>query len=172
MKVGISKVLSTKVPSTIGTLIAGGLITNGIHDLTTIATEVVAGPNKKKSPLEVENELLKKEILSLKEEVASLSEPSIGGNIDSMICTVQNSVKSWIEWAGRKEQPKLEKIPVAAPKRTESPPLQENLEETLCFSLIPENSSFGFRVIYLFFGLYVIYYPVVNDLINKAFYKK
>ena len=41
MGVGITKILNTKVPSTLGTLVAGGLITNGLHDLTVISTKVI-----------------------------------------------------------------------------------------------------------------------------------
>lgn len=92
MRVGITKILNTKVPSTLGTLVAGGLITNGLHDLTVISTKVIMSSNEEKSPLETENELLKAEIISLKEEVSSLSQPSIGGNIDAMISSVQDSV--------------------------------------------------------------------------------
>jgi len=50
--------------------------------------------------------------------------------------------------------------------------LQQNNEEHLCFSLIPENSGFIFRLAYLVFGLYIVYYPLMHDLVGKFFYKR
>jgi ABC-type multidrug transport system ATPase subunit len=56
----------------------------------------------------------------------------------------------------------------------ENNPLWQDMtvEETLAFSLVPENSSTLFRLSYLIFGLYMIYYPVFHSFLGKLFSKK
>jgi len=191
MKVGLKKilqtsteVLSTKVPPTIGGVVGTSVVASGFYELTKkgtqsiieAITEKTPSPleiEKTPSPLEIENNLLRSEIVSLKERVAFLEEPSLGHKIDSVIGAIQDSVSNWMGWASERPQPKVEQQPPPLPteKKSALPP-KEGMEETLAFSLVPENSSTLFRLSYLIFGLYMIYYPILHSFLGKLFSKK
>jgi len=182
MKVGLKKilqtsteVLSTKVPPTVGGVIGTSVIASGIYELSKKGTQAIIDAHTEitPSPLEVENELLKSEIISLKERVAILEEPSLGHKIDSVIDTIQDTVSSWVGWATKRPQPKVEQQPPLLPtEKKPALPSKEGMEETLAFSLVPENSSTLFRLSYLIFGLYMIYYPLLHSFLGKLFSKK
>ena len=182
MKVGLKKilqtsteVLSTKVPPTIGGVVGTSVVASGFYELTKKGTQSIieAITEKTPSPLEIENNLLRSEIVSLKERVAFLEEPSLGHKIDSVIGAIQDSVSNWMGWASERPQPKVEQQPPPLPteKKSALPP-KEGMEETLAFSLVPENSSTLFRLSYLIFGLYMIYYPILHSFLGKLFSKK
>ena len=182
MKVGLKKilqssteVLSTKVPPTVGGVIGTSVVASGIYELSKKGTEaiIVANTEITPSPLEIENSLLKSEIASLKERVAILEEPSLGHKIDSVIGTIHDTVSNWIGWASKRPQPTVEQQPPLLPtEKKQALPSKEGVEETLAFSLVPENSSTLFRVSYLIFGLYMIYYPLLHSFLGKLFSKK
>ena len=103
MKVGLKKilqtsteVLSTKVPPTVGGVVGTSVIASGIYELSKKGTQAIIDAHTEitPSPLEVENELLKSEIISLKERVAILEEPSLGHKIDSVIGTIHDTVSN------------------------------------------------------------------------------
>lgn len=118
MKVGIKKVLtevlSAKVPPTVGGVIGTSMVASGLFELTKEGTKSIIDANTEETPsaLEVENNLLKSEIVTLKEKLAVLEEPSIGSRIDDMICTIHDSMSSWVSWATKRPQPKIEQPPL------------------------------------------------------------
>jgi len=175
MKVGIKKVLtealSAKVPPTVGAV----MVASGLFELTKEGTKAIIDANKEETPsaLEVENNLLKSEIITLKERLAVLEEPSIGSRIDEVICTIHDSMSSWIGWATKRPQPKIEQPPLLPMEKKSAVPSKEVIiEEHLASSLVPEGSGVIFRVFYLIFGLYMIYYPLVHSVFGKLFSKK
>ena len=178
MKVGIKKVLteaiSTKVPSTVGSVVGTSMIASGLFELTKEGTKAIISTNTEETPsaLEVENALLKSEIITLKNQIAILEEPSIGSRIDEAICTIHGSMTSWFDWATKRPQPKIEKPPLLPKEKTSAVPTEDIMEEHLAFSLVPEGSGVIFRVFYLIFGLYMIYYPLFHSLFGKLFSKK
>ena len=182
MKIGLKKVLqsstealSAKVPPTVGGVVGSSMIASGLYELTKKGTEVIldATTEKTPSPLEIENALLKSEIESLKQRVAILEEPSLGHKVDSVIGTIQDTVSNWMGWASKRPQPKVEQQPPLLPtEKKPALPYKEGMEETLAFSLVPENSGTLFRISYLIFGLYMIYYPLFHSFLDKLFSKK
>lgn len=182
MKVGLKKilqssteVLSAKVPPTVGGVIGSSVVASGVYELSKKGTQaiIVASTETTPSPLEIENNLLKCEIIALKEKVAILEEPSLGHKIDSVIGTIHDTVSNWIGWASKQPQPKVEQQPPLVPtEKKHALPSGEEMAETLAFSLVPENSSILFRVFYLIFGLYMIYYPLLHSFLGKLFSKK
>ena len=170
-----TEVLSTKVPPTVGGVVGSSVVASGVYELTKKGTESIidATTEKTLSPLEIENNLLKSEIESLKERVAILEEPSLGHKVDSVISTIQDTVNNWMGWASKRPQPKVEQQPPRLPTEKKSAlPSKEGMEETLAFSLVPENSSPLFRISYLIFGMYMIYYPLFHSFLAKLFSKK